>query len=123
VKTRAPLKSLDLYAIDVASGVATKDKIRDLYLALSTDEEFNLAVRFAHVVEAYALRDGRPFVRLDIRRPATDGRAVAGVARREKLHVALNLVLLEARREIGVHFACAFRAPHHSRRPATTIVT
>jgi hypothetical protein len=58
--------------MDAASGRATKDKIRDLYLALSTDDEFDLAVRLAHVVEAYALREGRSFSRLDIRRPATD---------------------------------------------------
>jgi hypothetical protein len=89
-------------------------------VAFSTEEEFNLAVRFAHVVEADALRDIWPFTRLNIRRLAAGGRA--GCTSR-RVPRGIERHSLEAGREVGVRLACTFLAPHHSRRPVAAIVT
>lgn len=111
-KKRTAEKRLDLDATEAASGAVTEDKTRDIYRALAIDEEFDLAICLTGVVEAYALRNGCPLTRLEMECPTADGRAVGGVTRREGWDVALNIIRHIAGREIGVHFAGAFLAPH-----------
>jgi hypothetical protein len=121
-KKRTAEKRLDLDATEAASGAITEDKTRDIYHALTIDEEFYLAICLTGVVEAYALRNGCPLTRLEMECPTAYRRAEGWVTRRVGCDVALDIILREAGREIGVHFARACLAPHQSRRPATARV-
>ncbi len=120
---RRPAKErLHLHATEAARGAIAQDEAGDADHADAVREQFELAVRLAHVVEAHALTDRRPRACGELERAAADGRAVRRVALRQRRNVAHAVVCgelrLGVRWEVSVQLARACGAPHEARGEA-----
>ena len=118
---RTSEERLHLDALELALARSAEDEALDGEDALALDEELDLAVLLAEVVEADALANRGAAPSLEVERAAADGRAVDAVALGLGRDVADGLVGGVRGREVGVHLARAVSAPHEARRPAAVV--
>ena len=118
---RTSEERLHLDALELALAGGAEDEALDGEDALALDEELDLAVLLAEVVEADALANRGAAPSLEVERAAADGRAVRLVALRLGSDVAHGLVGGVVGREVGVDLALAISAPHEAGREAAVV--
>jgi hypothetical protein len=116
-------EGLELHATDPSGSRVPEDQARDVDHALSIDEELDLAVRLANVVEPDALRDSGPAALGEAEGATADGSTVGGVAVRRRGDIADSLVGTKARGQVGVEFTSSTRPPHETDGEASIIAT
>ena len=92
-KTREPeglttKKGLSLETTEAALGIVPELQSADVYDALSVEEELQLPVGPANIVEANTLGNGVPLTRLEIEGTPTDGSTIGGITMRAGGNVA-----------------------------------
>ena len=118
---RTSEERLHLDAADAALVLVADDEPSDGENALAVDEQLELAVLRAGVVEAHALADRRARARLEGERAAADGRAVRVVAVRLRRDLAESLVGRVVGRKVGVKLAGTVGTPHETSGEATVV--
>ena len=118
---RTSEERLHLDALELTLARGAEDETLDGEDALALDEELDLAILLAEVVEADALADRGAASSLEVERAAADGRTVDAVALGLGRDIADGLVGGVRGREVGVHLARAVSAPHEARGPAAIV--
>lgn len=122
-KVRTTEEGLELHATDPSGSGVPEDQARDVDHALSIDEELDLAVRLANIVEPNTLGDSGPAALGEAEGATSDGSTIGGVAVRRRSDVADSLVGTEAGGQVGVKFTSSTRPPHQTDGEASIIAT
>ena len=118
---RTSEERLHLDALELALAGRAEDEALDGEDALALDEELDLAVLLAEVVEADPLANRGTAASLEVERAAADGRAKNVVALGLRRDIAHRLVLGRVGWEVGVELACSLGAPHETRGEAAVV--